>query len=93
MRTVLEQLKSEANVDELEFVGDTKLTNSHAEVTHFDCVVIGGGQAGLAMGGRLKAMGMSYVVLEKHANVGDNWKTRYGSARCEFSGSCGCAED
>lgn len=53
--------------------------------TIFDCIVVGGGQAGLAMGGRLKALGLRYVVLEKQKNLGDSWKTRYGSARCESS--------
>ncbi|KAF7552096.1 hypothetical protein G7Z17_g4525 [Cylindrodendrum hubeiense] len=48
---------------------------------YFDCVIIGGGQAGLSVGGRLKALGVSYVILETHENVGDNWKTRYDSTK------------
>ena len=47
----------------------------------FDCVVVGGGQAGLAIGGRLQALGISYVVLDKHSEVGDSWKTRYDSTK------------
>jgi cation diffusion facilitator CzcD-associated flavoprotein CzcO len=43
--------------------------------------VVGGGQAGLSMGGRLKALGIHYIVLDKHNEVGDSWKTRYASAR------------
>lgn len=43
MRTILEQLKSQPNVDELQPAGDTEVTNGHLEVTHFDCVVVGGG--------------------------------------------------
>jgi hypothetical protein len=50
--------------------------------SHFDCVVVGGGQAGLSTGGRLKALGVSYVILEKHARVGDSWGTRYDSTKC-----------
>lgn len=46
-----------------------------------DCVVVGAGQAGLGTAGRLQALGISYVVLEKHAQIGDNWMTRYNSAR------------
>jgi thioredoxin reductase len=46
-----------------------------------DCVVVGAGQAGLGTAGRLQALGISYVVLEKHAQIGDNWMTRYDSAR------------
>ncbi|KAK5192411.1 hypothetical protein LTR99_010461 [Exophiala xenobiotica] len=48
---------------------------------HFDCIVVGGGQAGLSTAGRLQALGISYVVLDKHAKIGDNWMTRYDSAR------------
>lgn len=47
----------------------------------FGCVVVGGGQAGLSVAGRLKALGVSYVVLDKHERVGDIWKHRYDSAR------------
>lgn len=47
----------------------------------FDVVILGGGQAGLATGGRLQALGVSYVVVEKQANVGDSWKTRYDSTK------------
>lgn len=47
----------------------------------FECVIIGGGQAGLAVGGRLAALGVTYVILEKFDEVGDNWKTRYDSTK------------
>ena len=84
MRTILEGLKDQPNVDVLDVTDSTSMTNGHSEVTNFDCVVIGGGQAGLSMGGRLKAMGITSVVLEKYPEVGDSWKQRYGCARCEF---------
>jgi hypothetical protein len=83
MRTILERLKGEANVDVMEPVGETsKAQNSHVEATHFDAIVIGGGQAGLSTAGRLKALGVSYVVLDKNKEVGDCWKTRYDSTKC-----------
>jgi hypothetical protein len=86
LRTILEQLKGQPNVDALGSAnGTAKLTNGHDEASHFDCIVIGGGQAGLSQGGRLKALGISYVVLDKYEEIGDNWKQRYSSARCEFS--------
>lgn len=49
----------------------------------FQCIVIGGGQAGLGVGGRLKAMGIKYAVLEKNADVGDSWGNRYDLTRCK----------
>lgn len=113
LRTILEQLKSQPNVDILQPACETAVstngtngglvtssnhdhdhplenghTNGHRESfdaeDFFECVIIGGGQAGLSVAGRLKALGVSYVILEKHENVGDNWKTRYDSTKCVF---------
>jgi hypothetical protein len=86
LRTILEQLKFQGNVDVLESstaLSKLKLTNGDHESTNFECVVIGGGQAGLSTGGRLKALGISYVVLDKYKQVGDSWKSRYGSVKCQ----------
>ncbi|OQV11152.1 hypothetical protein CLAIMM_15036 [Cladophialophora immunda] len=47
----------------------------------YDCVIVGAGQAGLSSAGRLEALGVSYIVLERNAKIGDNWKNRYDSAR------------
>ncbi|MDQ6433779.1 NAD(P)/FAD-dependent oxidoreductase [Mesorhizobium sp. LHD-90] len=43
------------------------------------CVVIGGGQGGIALGARLKQLGVPTVVLEKNARAGDSWRNRYRS--------------
>ena len=84
LRTILEQLKFQGNVDVLESTkGTSKLTNGHHESTNFECIIIGGGQAGLSTAGRLKALGISYVVLDKYKEVGDSWKSRYGSVKCQ----------
>ncbi|KIW90660.1 uncharacterized protein Z519_08443 [Cladophialophora bantiana CBS 173.52] len=47
----------------------------------FDVVVIGAGQCGLAVAGRLAALGVDYVLLEKRPAVGKNWTQRYESVR------------
>jgi hypothetical protein len=47
----------------------------------FDCVVVGGGMAGLSVAGRLKAMDVSSVTLERNPQIGDNWLMRYDSAK------------
>ena len=44
-------------------------------------VVIGAGQAGLAMGYYLRAAGEDFVVLEAHDRIGDCWRERYDSLR------------
>jgi putative flavoprotein involved in K+ transport len=43
------------------------------------CLVIGGGQAGIALGARLKQLGVPAIVLEKNARAGDSWRNRYRS--------------
>ncbi|KAJ7649638.1 hypothetical protein FB45DRAFT_986221 [Roridomyces roridus] len=40
-------------------------------------LVIGGGHSGLGVAARLKYLDVSTLVVEKHARVGDNWRTRY----------------
>src|SRR5215213_2358958 len=44
-----------------------------------DVLIIGGGQAGLAMGSRLKETSFRYRIVERHPRVGDSWRNRYAS--------------
>jgi putative flavoprotein involved in K+ transport len=44
-----------------------------------DVLIIGGGQAGLAMGYHLKETPFSFRIAERHARVGDSWRNRYAS--------------
>jgi putative flavoprotein involved in K+ transport len=46
-----------------------------------DTVVIGGGQAGLAMGYYLGRAGGSFVILDAGARVGESWRNRWDSLR------------
>jgi hypothetical protein len=41
-------------------------------------VIVGGSQSGLGIAARLKALGISALVLERSARVGDSWRNRYG---------------
>jgi putative flavoprotein involved in K+ transport len=43
------------------------------------CIVIGGGQGGIALGARLKRLGVPTIILEKNAKAGDSWRNRYKS--------------
>jgi putative flavoprotein involved in K+ transport len=47
----------------------------------FDVVVIGGGQAGLAVGYHLRRLGLRFVILEASDRVGDVWRKRWDSLR------------
>jgi putative flavoprotein involved in K+ transport len=44
-------------------------------------VVVGGGQAGLAVGYHLRRRGLPFVILDAHPRVGDAWRTRWDSLR------------
>jgi len=46
---------------------------------HFETVVIGGGQAGLAVGQALAKRGRPFVILDAHPRVGDAWRRRWDS--------------
>ncbi len=43
------------------------------------CVIIGGGQGGIALGARLRQLGVPTIILEKNARPGDSWRNRYKS--------------
>jgi putative flavoprotein involved in K+ transport len=42
-------------------------------------VVVGGGQGGIALGARLRQLGVPHVVVDRHARPGDQWRSRYKS--------------
>ncbi len=42
-------------------------------------VVIGGGQGGIALGARLRQLGVPALVVERHDRPGDSWRRRYKS--------------
>jgi len=47
-----------------------------ASTETFDTIVIGGGQAGLAVGYYLKKQGGSFVILDANERIGGSWRTR-----------------
>ncbi|MBX4171579.1 putative flavoprotein involved in K+ transport [Rhodococcus pyridinivorans] len=42
-------------------------------------VIIGGGQGGIALGARMRQLGVPAIVLDKHDRPGDQWRSRYKS--------------
>ncbi|TPK47696.1 NAD(P)/FAD-dependent oxidoreductase [Mesorhizobium sp. B2-5-4] len=42
-------------------------------------VIIGGGQGGIALGARLRQLGVSAIIIEKNERPGDSWRKRYKS--------------
>ena len=51
-----------------------------------DVLVIGGGQAGLAMGYHLAERGLSFVIADANPEVGDMWRSRWHSLKLFTAG-------
>lgn len=82
IRSILDKLKEHPDIDEYDPHGSKSASNSVPEDNHtFGCVVVGAGQAGLSVAGRLKSQNVDYVVLDRNARVGDNWRNRYQSVK------------
>lgn len=43
------------------------------------CLIVGGGQGGLALAARLKRLDVPTIVVDKHEKPGDQWRKRYRS--------------
>lgn len=42
-------------------------------------VIIGGGQGGIALGARMRRLGVPTIIIEKNERPGDSWRKRYKS--------------
>jgi putative flavoprotein involved in K+ transport len=54
---------------------------SSSKEESFQTVVIGGGQAGLAVGNFLSRQGENFIILDKNPRTGDSWRSRWESLR------------
>lgn len=65
------------------FGGDNWLDQRVKDAEYSDrdpeVLIVGGGQAGLILGARLRQFGVDALIVEKHPRIGDNWRTRYHS--------------
>ena len=43
------------------------------------CLIVGGGQGGIALGARLRQLGVPTIIIEKNERAGDSWRKRYKS--------------
>ena len=55
-------------------------TEAIASTETFETIVIGGGQAGLAVGYYLKKQGRPFVILDANERIGGSWRTRTWSS-------------
>ena len=42
-------------------------------------MIVGGGQGGIALGARLRQLGVPTIIVERNARPGDSWRNRYKS--------------
>ena len=55
--------------------------NEYRDVERVSTLVIGGGQAGLAMGYQLARRNLSFRILDANQRIGDAWRNRWDSLR------------
>lgn len=55
--------------------------DSTGDPVRTETVIVGAGQAGLAVGCELARRGQSSVILDAHERIGDSWRTRWDSLR------------
>lgn len=60
----------EGRVEEIEELGRTRQPY---------CLIVGGGQGGIALGARLRRLGVPTIIVEKNKRPGDSWRNRYKS--------------
>ena len=64
-----------------DFRGPNWLDQREAAIAYEDrdpvVLVVGGGQAGLAIAARLKQLRIDTLIVDREARVGDNWRRRY----------------
>ena len=58
-----------------------QLVTAPSRVERFETVVIGAGQAGLATGYHLAKQDADFVILDRAAEPGDSWRTRWDSLK------------
>lgn len=61
--------------------GERQAIMVHSATHHYDTIVIGGGQAGLAIGYYLAQQGRDFVILDAGPRVGCVWRNRWDSLR------------
>ncbi|KAF4161488.1 hypothetical protein CNMCM6936_003329 [Aspergillus lentulus] len=79
LQTLLDRFRGYPSVDTLD--PTAQIPSVGDSTTDFDCLIVGAGHSGLNVAGRLKALGVSYLVIDKNSRVGDNWRLRYDSAK------------
>jgi len=73
--------RPQVSAESRDFRGPNWLDRRQADQGYADrdpsVIVVGGGQAGLAIAARLKQLGVDTLIVDRHGRIGDNWRLRY----------------
>jgi putative flavoprotein involved in K+ transport len=77
----LEKTRPRGQVFSRDFRGPNWLDQRKASAAYVDrdpaVIVVGGGQAGLAIAARLKQLDLDTLIVDRWPRIGDNWRKRY----------------
>ncbi len=65
----------------MEAISERQISAPPSEAEHIETLVIGGGQAGLAVGYHLALRGRPFLILDGNPSIGDAWRNRWDSLR------------
>ncbi|KAI1629437.1 putative monooxygenase protein [Exophiala viscosa] len=84
LHTAIESLNGHPEVPDRDghMIGDKSWHNQRIEDDNLEgvepeVIVVGGGHCGLHAAARLKALGVSALIVERNPRIGDNWRNRY----------------
>lgn len=83
LRTWLESYEGHGHPDHAKSTSSetVKPMPNQTEEGEYDVIIVGGGQGGLGVAGRLKALGINHILLDQRSEVGKIWSDRYASLR------------
>jgi hypothetical protein len=84
LRTMLESFQGCGHPDDPSpiFLTPSITANPSSQLEHqVSVLIIGAGQAGLSLAGRLGALSISYLLLEKETEIGYSWTGKYDGVR------------
>lgn len=77
LATMLEHLEGHGHPDR----SPGASSYAKAPQSSYTAVIVGAGQAGLSVAGRLSALGIDYLLIERQPRLGYGWNGRYDSVR------------
>ena len=82
LRTLLENFEGHGHPDDPSPIFQNPKPNSSDQLEQqVSVLIVGAGQAGLGLAGRLGALSIPYILLEKEAEIGYSWTGKYDGVR------------